>query len=62
VTAEVGEAASVVDAWTEHLGSALKADTHRAVRENRTVKMLFGQIRALGYEGSHARLTAWVRC
>jgi hypothetical protein len=51
-----------VDAWTEHLGSALKADTHRAVRENRTVKMLFGQIRALGYEGSHARLTAWVRC
>ena len=55
------ETASAVDAWAEHLASALKADQHRPVRDRRTVKMLFEQIRALGYAGSYARVTRWVR-
>jgi transposase-like protein len=45
------ETLGFVDAWAEYLGAALKADAHRAVRERRTAKMLFEQIRALGYEG-----------
>ena len=55
------ETLSVVDAWAEYLGVALKADAHRPVRERRTAKMLYEQIRALGYAGSYARVTAWVR-
>lgn len=55
------ETASAVDAWAEHLASALKADQQRPVRDRRTVKMLFEQIRALGYGGSYARVTRWVR-
>jgi transposase len=55
------EASSAVDAWAEHLASALKADAHRPVRERRTAKMLFEQIRSLGYSGSYARLTTWLR-
>jgi len=55
------EADSAVDGWARHLGSALKADAHRPVRERRTAKMLFEQIRSLGYGGSYARLTMWLR-
>ena len=55
------EAASAVDARAQHLASALKADAHRPVRERRTAKMLFEQIRSLGYGGSYARLTMWLR-
>lgn len=46
------DAVSAVDAWAEHLASALKADQHRPVRDRRTIKMLFEQIRALGYAGN----------
>ena len=49
------EIASAVDAWAEHLASALKAGLHRPVRERRTAKMLFEQIRALGYGGAATR-------
>jgi transposase len=55
------EASSMVDAWEDHLSSALKADAHRPVRERRTAKMLYEQIRSLGYGGSYARLTTWLR-
>jgi transposase len=55
------EATSAVDAWGQHLALALKADQHRPVRERRTVKMLFEQIRALGYAGSYSRVTRWAR-
>ena len=55
------EAASAVDAWAQHLASALKADAHRPVRERRTAKMLFEQIRSLGYGGTYARLAMWLR-
>jgi transposase len=55
------DSSSVVDAWGEHLATALKADAHRPVRERRTVKMLYEQIRALGYSGSYQRVTGWVR-
>jgi transposase len=53
--------ASVLDAWAEHLEAALRADAHRPVRERRTAKALFEQIRALGYAGSYPRVVVWVR-
>ncbi len=52
---------SVLDPWVEHLESALRADAHRPVRERRTAKALFEQIRALGYSGSYPRVVVWVR-
>ena len=55
------EAGSVVDPWSEYLGAALKADAHRSERDRRTAKMMYEPIRALGYAGSYARVTAWVR-
>jgi len=54
-------ATSVLDAWAEHLEAALRADAHRPVRERRTAKALFEQIRALGYAGSYPRVVVWVR-
>jgi len=41
--------------------AALRADAHRSVRERRTAKALFEQIRALGYRGSYPRVVVWVR-
>ena len=52
---------SVLDAWAEQLEAALRADLHRSVRERRTAKALFEQIRALGYTGSYPRVVVWVR-
>lgn len=52
---------SVLDPWAEQLDAALRADAHRAVRERRTAKALFEQIRALGYRGSYPRVVVWVR-
>jgi transposase len=52
---------SVVDAWAEQLAMALQADERRPVRDRRTVKALFEQIRALGYPGSYPRVVVWVR-
>jgi transposase len=52
---------SVLDPWVEHLDAALRADAHRSVRERRTAKALFEQIRALGYRGSYPRVVVWVR-
>ena len=52
---------SVVDAWAQHLEAALRTDQHRAVRERRTAKALFEQIRAMGYKGSYPRVVVWVR-
>lgn len=55
------ETVGVVDAWSEYLEAALKADAHRAVRERRTAKMLFEQIRALGYACERWPETASIR-
>ena len=52
---------SVLDAWAEQLEGSLRADLHRSVRERRTAKALFEQIRALGYTGSYPRVVVWVR-
>jgi transposase len=52
---------SVVDAWSETLEAALRADLHRPVRDRRTAKALFEQIRAMGYAGSYPRVVVWVR-
>ena len=55
------EVVGVVDPWAEQLTTALRADEHRPVRERRTVKALFEQIQALGYQGSYPRVVVWVR-
>lgn len=52
---------SALDAWAEPLEAALRADAHRPVRDRRTAKALFEQIRALGYGGSYPRVVIWVR-
>ncbi len=52
---------SAVDAWADYLSTALKADGHRPVRSRRSGRILFEQIRSLGYTGSYARVTAWLR-
>jgi transposase len=52
---------SVLDPWVGQLDAALRADAHRSVRERRTAKALFEQIRALGYRGSYPRVVVWVR-
>jgi len=44
---------SVLDPWVEQLEAALRADAHRSMREQRTAKALFEQIRALGFRGSY---------
>ncbi len=51
----------VVDAFAEHLEAALRTDAHRPVRERRTARALFEQIRSLGYTGSYPRVVVWVR-
>jgi transposase len=51
----------VVDAFVEHLEAALRADAHRPVRDRRTARALFEQIRAIGYTGSYPRVVVWVR-
>ncbi len=51
----------VVNAFGEHLEAALRADMHRSVRERRTAKALFEQIRSIGYTGSYTRVAVWIR-
>lgn len=47
--------------WAQYLETALLADGHRPARERRTSRTLYGQIRALGYDGSYSRVTDWIR-
>ncbi len=53
--------AAKLDSWAQYLEGALLADDHRPKRDRRTAKDLYGQIRALGYDGSYSRLTDWLR-
>jgi len=47
--------------WKEYVASALKADAMRNARDRRTLKMLFEQMRALGFEGSYPAVSLWCR-
>lgn len=53
--------AAKLDKWAQYLEGALLTDSHRAVRERRSARTLYDQIRALGYDGSYSRVTDWVR-
>src|SRR5210317_1668789 len=52
---------SVVDPYREQLEAWLNAELRRPKRERRTAKVLFNQIRALGYPGSYNRVAAFVK-
>ena len=45
----------------DRLKQWLEADARRAKRERRTALALCGQLRALGFTGSYARVSAYVR-
>lgn len=55
------QAVSVIDEWTELLGTWLRTDSHRGKRERRTAKAMFEAIRALGFSGGYGRVSAFVR-
>ncbi len=52
---------SIVDPYKEQLEAWLNADLRRPKRERRTAKVLFNQIRALGYPGSYNRVAVFVK-
>ena len=52
---------SVVDPYKEPLEAWLRSDLHRPKRERRTARVLFNQIRALGYPGSYNRVAVFVK-
>ncbi len=51
----------IVDPYKEQLEAWLNADLRRPKRERRTAKVLFNQIRALGYSGSCNRVAVFVK-
>jgi len=53
--------ASKVDRWAELLSTWLRTDSHRAKRERRTARSMHEALRALGYDGSYGRISAYVR-
>ncbi len=54
-------AKSIVDPWAEQLRSSLVADQYRPKRDRRTARVLFEQIKTLGYAGGYGRVCAFVR-
>jgi len=40
---------------------ALKADAHRPKRDRRTARMLYAELKAVGYDGGYSRLTDFIR-
>jgi transposase len=52
---------SVVDPYRDQLEAWLRSDLHRPKRDRRTARVLFNQIRALGYPGSYNRVAAFVK-
>jgi transposase len=49
------------DEWNAYVVSAVKANAQRSIRERRTVKAIYDQMRALGFEGSYSTVTLWAR-
>jgi len=52
---------SVVDPWAGQLREWLATDRHRLKRDRRTARVLFEQIKRLGYTGGYGRVCAFVR-
>jgi transposase len=52
---------SVVDPYREQLEAWLRSDLHRPKRDRRTVRVMFNEIRAIGYPGSYNRVAAFVK-
>ncbi|HBO7453017.1 TPA: IS21 family transposase, partial [Pseudomonas aeruginosa] len=52
---------SRLDPYRSQLETWLRADSHRPRREQRTAKVLFSQLQAIGYPGTYTRVTAFIR-
>ena len=52
---------SRLDPYRSQLETWLRADSHRPRRDQRTAKVLFAQLQAIGYPGSYTRVTAFIR-
>ena len=52
---------SRLDAYRPQLETWLRVDSHRPRREQRTAKVLFAQLQAIGYPGTYTRVTAFIR-
>ena len=52
---------SRLDAYRTQLETWLRADSHRPRREQRTAKVLFAHLQAIGYPGTYTRVTAFIR-
>ena len=52
---------TILTPYKDRLKQWLEADARRAKRERRTALALCGQLRALGFTGSYARVSAYVR-
>ena len=52
---------SKLDAFTDELELALKADALRPKKDRRTARALFAQIKASGYAGGYTRVTDYIR-
>ena len=55
------KAVTKLDAYKETLETWLKADAHRGKRDRRTVKQMFEELVAQGYQGSYVRVAAHAR-
>ena len=55
------ELATILTPYEDRLKQWLEADARRAKRDRRTALALFGQLRALGFSGSYARVSEYVR-
>ena len=51
--------ATKLDAYTEQLATWLKADAHRGKRDRRTVKLMYEELAAQGYQGGYGRVAAF---
>lgn len=53
--------ATKLDGFTEQLVIWLKADAHRGKRDRRTVKLMYEELAAQGYQGGYGRVAAFAR-
>jgi transposase len=53
--------ATKLDGYTELLATWLKADAHRGKRDRRTVKLMYEELAAQGYQGGYGRVAAFAR-
>ena len=56
-----GRETTILTPYEDRLKQWLEADARRAKRDRRTALALFGQLRALGFSGSYARVSEYVR-